>query len=508
MKKLGLIFGIICLTCIGAFAESFDVLSSANPVFTQPVQNNSASLYVKKATLTHNNIHNLYALSFDRFTRSNIKSAYGDFKILIDTMTPNDYVYLNMAKNMAEIGFFDLSDLAVSKIDDKNLAGYLAGDIKLWYSPAKKIKTEDELYLAEMFSNIVYNDQSKEATSELIKDTKLLEEYDYANYIAALGYLKSNELTEAENYINIAIKKNPQNLNYKKLKAEILSQSKKPQNAIKIMNYIKAQKIYTVDFSNKRESMEHYVLYKSKKNYSEKMYHLGYYYYFENEPVKAIRTLQTAISTKKKLNEDVYAILSKVYFDTQDYEKASDAALKSEKLGGDNSTALIVLGDLAYKNKNYKTALKYYKKAENKAKNSYLPQIKIAQVYESTENTKKAYDIYEKLLKTYDNCYEAYYKIALKDKQRQTAFLKKAISININYKDAWIDLARTAIDSDNFSIAKQYLKIADYIDENDYRCKYYLGILAKKQGLDGTAYFEKSLKLNPEYQPAKKELKI
>lgn len=507
MKRLGLTLLIVILTSLNSFAEEFDVLSPANPIFAQPVQNNSVSLSVKKATLTHNNVHNLYTLAFDRFTRSNIKSAYGDFKILIETMTPNDYAYMNLAKNMAEIGFFDLSDLSASKIEDKSLSEFLTGDIKLWYAPSTKIKSEDELYLAEIFSNIIYNDQSKEATSELVKDTELLEKYDYANYIAALGYLKSNEFVDAEKYINIAIRKNPQNLNYKKLKAEILSQSKKPQNALKITEYIKSQKLYTLDFNNKVESMEHYILYKSQKNYSEKMYHLGYYYYYENEPAKAIRTLQNALSSKKKLNKDVYAILSRVYFDTQDYEKAADAASKSDKLGG-NMTAFIVLGDLASKDKDYKAAMKYYKKADANAKNSYLPQLKIAQTYEDMENSKKAYEIYEKLLKTYDNCYVAYYKTALKDKKRQIALLKKAISINMNYKDAWIDLARAEIEANSFAVAKQYLKIAGYIDENDYRYNYYQGILAKKQGLDGKSYFEKTLKLNPDYLPAKEELKI
>ena len=76
--------------------------------------------------------------------------------------------------------------------------------------------------------------------------------------------------------------------------------------------------MYSVDFTNKINSLEQYVLYKSKKNYSEKMYHLGYYYYYETESAKSIRTLQNALSNKKKLNKDVYAILARVYFDTQD----------------------------------------------------------------------------------------------------------------------------------------------------------------------------------------------
>ena len=147
----------------------------------------------------------------------------------------------------------------------------------------------------ENFSNIIYNDQSKEATSELVKHTVLMTNSDYANYLAALGYLKSNDFVEAGNYIDTAIKMNPQNLNYKKLKAEILSQGKKPQNALKMVDYIKAQNLYTADFSKKVKSLEQYVLYKSQKDYSEKMYHLGYYYYYENEYAKALRTLQSSL---------------------------------------------------------------------------------------------------------------------------------------------------------------------------------------------------------------------
>lgn len=508
MKNIASILSILCLLTAYSYADTFDSLSPVNPIAEQPPQKNSIALSVKKATLTHNDIHNQYALALDRFMQSNVKSAYGDFKILIETISPNDYVYLKIAESMADIGFFNLSELALSKVNDKNISGFLADDIRLYYYPSDKLKPDDEMYLGEVFSNIIYNDQSKEATSELVKNTELLSRSDYANYIAALGYLKSNEFAEAAVYIDKAIKMNAQNINYKKLKAEILSQGKKPQNALKLVENIKSQKLYSTDFTNKVNSMEQYVLYKSKKNYSEKMYHLGYYYYYENEPAKAVRTLQSALSTKKKLNKDVYAILARVYFDTQDYEKALDAGIKSDKSGGDNPIALMVLGDINYRNKDYKSALKYYKKAECYNKNSYVPLIGIAQTYEQMQNTKKAYEIYEKILKTYNNCCIAYYKMAQKDKTRDISLLKKSIEINVNFVDAWVDLAKISIERDNFSDAKQYLRVLNYIDDNDYRYYYYQGMLAKKQGLDGSAYFKKSLIMNPDYQPAKEELKI
>ena len=510
MRRVLSIFSILALTSSPCFAAgAYDSIQPANPLSPQqPVWTNTIALPVKKATLTHNSVHNQYVIAFDRFMQSNVKSAYMDFKVLIETMNNNDYAYMQMSEKMADIGFFNLSELASSKIDDKTLSDFLTDDIKLYYFPSKKLKTDEEVYLGEIFSNIMYNDQSREATSELVKNTALLEQSDYANYLAALGYLKSNDMINAGIYIDNAIRMNGENLNYKKLKAEILSQGKKPQNAIKVVDYIKSQKLYSADFTRKVNSLEQFVLYKSKKNYSEKMYHLGYYYYYENELAKSVRTLQGAIGSKKKLNKDVYALLSRVYFDSNDFEKAQDNAMKAFKLEGGNSTALLVLGDLSYRVSDYKNALKYYKNAEAGDKLSYVCPIKIAQTYEQLDKEKKALEIYEKVLKAYNDCYIAYYKMALKDKTKEIAYLKKAVAINMAYKDAWIDLGRAAIERQNFVDAKKYLAVANYIDENDFRYYYYQGLLAKNQGQDGTDYFKKSNALNPDYEPAKKELNL
>ena len=510
--KNKLFYTVVLIACMSTpvLGEGFDTIQPANPYSPQPIPVNTIAIPVKKATLTHNSVHNQYVIAFDRFMQSNVKSSYMDFKNLIETMDENDYAYMKMAENMSDIGFFGLADLAASKIEDKTLSDFLIGDINLYYGTSKKLKQDDEIYLGEVFSNIIYNDQSREATAELVKNTGLMSNSDYANYLAALGYLKSNDFVEANNYIDNAIKMNAQNLNYKKLKAEILSQGKKPQNALKMVDYIKGQALYTADFSRKVNSLEQYVLYKSQKDYSEKMYHLGYYYYYENENAKALRTLQSSLTTKKKHNKEVYAILSRVYYDMQEYEKAQDTAMKAYKLDSGNSTTLLVLGDLSFRTGDYKNALKYYKDAESKDKTSSICSVKVAQTYEQLGKDKKAIEIYEKILKTYSDSWVAYYKVALKDKSKEIAYLKKAVAINMNYKDAWIDLGRIEIERGNYFEAKKYLGVANYIDENDFRYYYYQGLIAKNQGLkqDAHRYFKKSLLLNPDYVPAKEELSI
>ena len=156
MRKILLTVIISAYTITPVFSDGFEGIQPANPFAGNTIPANTVALPIKKATLTHNSVHNQYVIAFERFVQSNVKSAHMDFRLLIETMTPNDYAYMKMAENMADIGFFNLSDLAVSKIDDKTLSDFLVGDIKLYYSPAKKLKNDDEIYLGEVFSNINY----------------------------------------------------------------------------------------------------------------------------------------------------------------------------------------------------------------------------------------------------------------------------------------------------------------------------------------------------------------
>ena len=506
LKKTTSLITVILASALSVCAIDInDFIKPANPLEqTQKTEIIDPSV-PKKTVLTKNDIHNQYAIALNRFIQSNVKSSYRDFSVLIENTTPNDYVYMHMAEEMASLGFFDLSELALSKIEDDNISYMISEDVKKFYFPSAKLSKEDEIYLGEMYSNITYNEQSKEVISELTKNTDLLNKYDYANYIAAMGYLKLNDIENADKYINTAISKNGQNLNYKKLKTEILSQSPKPKDAVKLVNSMKSQGLLTTEFNDKIRSTEEYALYKTNKNEFEQKYHLAYYFYLEGELNKSMRTLQTAFNTKKSHNKNVYALLSKVYFDSQEYEKAEDNAIKSLKIDKSNKMALLVLGDIAYRKKDYKTAAKYYQDA-----NGNEADIKLAKCYIQMNKNEKAQEILAKILKNNSNEYEAYYNMALLDKQREVAYLKKSVAINYKFKDGWIDLARVEIENNRFDDALFYLANAKYIDENDFRYYYYQGLIYKNKGLtaDAKRSFMKSSKLNPDFAPAKEELGI
>lgn len=514
MKK-GLIITIFlgCFSCNSALAFDIGALKPINPLDNNPAAYqqviNQPYFELKKGSLTRNAIKNQYTIAMDKFMQSNVRSSYQDFRMLIENVVPNDYIYMRLTQEMASIGFFSLAELSMSKIQDNKISSLLEDDVKEYYFPNYTLTHKDQMYLAEVYSNIMYNDQSREATSELMKQSSLLTVSDYANYLVAFGSMKNGDISQAEKSIENAISKNPKNLNYKRLKAEIYSQSNKPQVGVKYLNDLNSNDIHTVIFDKELHSSGQYILYKAAKNDYLKKYHLAYYYYDKGELNKALRVLQTSISGKKNINKDVFSLTAKVYFDMKEFEKAQDYALKAIDIEPANPEALIVLGNIADRNKDYKLAESYFKKAVSKDE-THLAEIKLAQVYEKTGNVKKAKDIYSKVLKVSSKSYEAYYHMALLEKDREEVYLKQSIAINPNFKDGWIDLARLEIDKESYEQALSYLSIAKYIDENDYRYYYYLGLVLKGKGLDteAKANFERSLKLNPDNLLVKEELNI
>jgi tetratricopeptide (TPR) repeat protein len=475
---------------------------------------NKTQSFEKFINLNENNDFSHLINATDRFVQCNIKASWDDFKALINAAQPNDFTYISIANKMSDMGLFDLANLASSKIQDKELTKISIGAMKRFYYPRKKLKLEDEMFLAEIYSNILYNDQSSEATSDLLKNTELLATSDYANYLVSLGSYKSNMHSRANKYINIAMLQNPSNLNYQKLKAEILAEENKQDQALKIVETLKKQKLYSYQYEVKIQSLEQYVLYKTKKAQWEKDYHLGYYHYLDNDNSKAIKTLQSAIAaSKKKSNHSmVYALMSEIYLKIDETDKASDCAQKAYKINKNNARALTTLGDLSYNSKNYKRALYYYKQASSEDKASDIPLVKEAKTYENMGNTKKAKELYAKVLKTHPDSFQAYYDLALLEKgplpNQKVGYLKKALAINPLFEDGWLELAKVEMENENYNEAKKYLSNAFCIDENDFRYYYYNGLANKGLGDYNQAQydFKKCLKMNNKCKEAQEQL--
>ena len=113
LKKIYIIAGIIPLLTNSVFAFDMGGISPVNPLdnrndtYQQSVAIPTYSL--KKGSLTRNSVKNQYTIAMDKFMQSNIRTSYQDFKVLIDNVVPNDYVYMRLTQEMASIGFFTLA---------------------------------------------------------------------------------------------------------------------------------------------------------------------------------------------------------------------------------------------------------------------------------------------------------------------------------------------------------------------------------------------------------------
>ncbi len=421
-----------------------------------------------------------YASAENRFAQSNVKASYDDFNDLIQRAAHDDYVFLVYGMKMAEFGFFDLSDALIKKLDVNGFTSSYVSDIKKYYYPSAMINQKDLLYLADAYSNIVYNNMAIETTSELLNSTHAAES-DYKNYLIALGYYKSNDLQQALKYINNAIVENDFNVNYQILKAKILADSNKSKQALKLLAKIKKEEFKTVDFQNKIRAAEEYILYKTSKEDALKDYHLAYYYHLQEKSLLATKVLQTAILHAKQYSPMIFSLLGRIFYENDEPLKAEEFAGRAYKEDNDNYLAAITLADLSYDNRKYDEALKYYKKAKRLTKD-IEPSVGMAKSYLAMEKDKKSKKLYEKLLKKNQNDENLLVDSLQVFPQNADYYLPRVASIDITNNDIWLGLANLAIRDKNYTMATTYLNNSYYIDANNFKYYYYLSLVLRAKG--------------------------
>lgn len=414
-----------------------------------------------------------------KFMNLNVQTVYEDMSGMIIDSEGHDYYLMLLADKAVSFGFYDLAKLAFSKVSDYDIAHYDSENSQKLFFPKYNMKTDDIITLAEALSNIEYNDRSSEAIKDILDKVTNIEKNDYANYMLALGYMKLGDMDNAKKYIANALSLNSSNLNYKILQSQVVASGKKPKKANKIAKEMKKNVIGYYPIKQKIDLNEEYIKYKTEKQPWLKDYHLGYYYYLNNDNSKALRVLQSAISKNNSRNALLYSLMSRIYVKNGDYEKAGIVASKAYDYNVSNVNTLLSLGDIAYENNKYKQALKYYKKAASTHSNATEAKLKLADTYAKLNNSKST-SIYAQLIKSDNTAYEAFYQLALNNPEIELSYLKKSVAINPNFKDGWIDLSRVMIENGNLAQAKKYLENAYYLDGNDFRYYYYQSLLIKK----------------------------
>ena len=421
-----------------------------------------------------------YASAENRFLQTNVKASYDDFNDLIQRTSHDDYVFLSYSMKLAEYGFFDLSDELINKLDKGEYTLPDINDIRRYYYPSGMVNRQDTLYLADAYSNIVYNNMAIETTSELLSSTQA-NESDYKNFLIALGYYKSNNLNKALKYINRALTENNTNINYLSLKARILADSDKSSQALKTMAKIKKVPFKTVDFQTKVRATEEYVLYKTSKDEALKDYHLAYYYFLQDKSLLATKVLQSAILNAKQYSAQIFSLLGKIYYENNESEKGYEFANRGYKENKKNYLANLTLADINYDNRKYEEALKYYKQAKKYSKDTE-PLVGIAKTYLALDNNKKSKKLYEKLLKKYQDDENVLVSSLKVMPQKSDYNLPKAVSLDISNNDIWLGLANLAIKEGNYNMAQTYLNNSYYIDENNFKYYYYLSLVLRARG--------------------------
>ena len=421
-----------------------------------------------------------YASAENRFLQNNVKASYDDFSDIISKASNDDYVFLLYGIKMAEYGFFDLSDDLIQKLDNNFFTASYITDLKRFYYPSGMLKNKDIMYYADAYSNIVYNNMALETTSELINSANA-EESDYKNYLIALGSYKANNLQQALKYINYALKENDNNVNYMCLKARILADLKRTNQALKTLNEIKKVNFKTIDFQQKIRSVEEYVLYKTAKTDALRDYHLGYYYHLQGKSLLATKVLQSAIIGSKQYCSDIFGLLSRIYYENNEDAKAEEFATRAYRENSKNYLALMTLADVNYEKRQYEKSLKYYKKAKKLTKDA-APMVGIAKNFIALDQADKSKKIYENLLKNNKYNEDLLVESLKVIPQRVDYYLPRAVSIDISNNDIWLGLANHAISDGNFTMAATYLNNSYYIDENNFKYYYYLSMLFRAKG--------------------------
>ena len=421
-----------------------------------------------------------FASAENRFAQSNVKASYDDFNDLIQRASHDDYVFLVYGIKMAEYGFFDLSDALIAKLDDNGFTSSYVSDIKKYYYPSAMVNPKDVVYLADAYSNIMYNNMAIETTSELLNSNQASES-DYKNYLIALGYYKSNNLPLALKYINNALVENDVNINYLALKAKILADSNKSAQALKVLAKIKKADFKTVDFQRKVKAIEEYVLYRTAKAEALKDYHLAYYYHLQDKSLLATKVLQSAVLHAKQYSPLVFSLLGKIYYDNDEPLKAQEFASRAFREDKNNYLASLTLANVSYDNRKYEDSLKYYKHAK-KLTNDIEPSVGMAKTYLALEKDKKSKKIYEKLLKKNHFDEDLLVNSLQVFPQKSDYYMPRVASIDISNNDIWLGLANMAIRDKNFNMATTYLNNSYYIDANNFKYYYYLSLVLRAKG--------------------------
>ena len=407
--------------------------------------------------------------------QSNVSVAYYEFRDILNKMEPNDFYYMTAAYKLSQIGFFSLAHLAMSKVQNREIWGVHINAVRKQYFPEIRLKTQEEVFLAGLYTDIVYNNLTDESLEKLEKSGNAIVKSDYANYLRARAYYEQKNFKEALSEINRAISENSDNLNYKKFKAEILTADGKTKEASVCLKQLLSEDIPFVMLVKELDKIKYYALSENTKDELMQKYYLAYYFYLNRDYSRAISELNMLLLKGEYKNSP--KLLGKIYLLTGDFKSAKKLY---DKVVANDKKAYYAhkgLGDILVSENKYKEALAEYKLAEKGLGKDVETLIALCVTSFKTKDYRQAYKYLSKAQKTEGDNYKVLYLSSQIQKDFGKQNLLKSLEKNVFYPEGWLDMARDALDLNDTKSAEEYINTAAYITKNSPRYFYYKSLL-------------------------------
>ena len=432
--------------------------------------------------------------NLERFNQSNITVAYRNFKSILDNAKCSDSCYALMAYKFAEMGLFSLSRASMDKIEDKDIWEKYLYSIKINYFPKKELELSEELFLADLNVAINYNNLTRESIVSIMDGERSLKRSDYANYLVSTAFFVEKDYQKALAAINRSTSINSTNFNYIILKAKILSELDKNQEALKALNSINSDDLLFATMIDEYDKTKAFLASKSEKNQLKAKYNLASYFYLTNDNLRALIEL-SSVTPKNKLPESTN-LVADIYFNQKNYDKALEYYQKNVKTFKHYAPSYVGLGNISIANKDYKNAEKYYVKAYRYNK-SIDALVNLSVLNFIDKDLSGAKDKCSEVLSKNSDYYKGYYLLAKYRPEKRVYNLKRAAAANPFYINTWLDLADNAILNNDPSLAQKYLDNVRFFSAKNSRYYYYMGVISRINSDEQIAqkYFSKATSL-------------
>lgn len=415
--------------------------------------------------------------AMERFSQSNVTVSYKNFEALIDNNNLNDFYYMTLAYQMSDLGFFSLSEKAMAKVENREVWQSHIETIKRMYLPKNKLSHEEELFLANIYTSIIFNNLTRESIQDVMKRDRLIRRSDYANYLVANALFIDKDYQKALSSINRSLSSNSENFYYINYKIKILIELERYEEALKLVSDLESKNILNPENIKDVEKQKYYLLSKSEKNEAKAKYYLANYFSLNNDYARAIKEL-IPISYKTKTAE-IPSLLGDIYFKTKDYPKATESYERALDINKHCDSAYKGLANISMLRKEYSLAEKNYLKAlkHNKYDENSLIGLSVINYLKNDQKIAKQYS--DKALSVNPNCYKGYY---LQSKYKQNKNISNLVSasiLNPFFANTWLDLADNSLLNKDTISAEKYLDSVKYLEDNNFRYYYYKGIIAR-----------------------------